>query len=464
MRRDALRYHPALMFIPAVLFLELLLLGAIIISRRPKLLVPAVVALLPIEFFGALLHEQGAVLAGSLANPGKLLMAATVLTVAYRERHDLSRLFPPSSLVVPLLALLAVMILAVSWADALVPPNAVIILPLYVAFVFAAPTLIEDRRDVERILGAFLLAAVVLALLAIGQRAGFFNWREALVRATGSGYRSNATFADPNILARFLAIALTLAGGLVLATGPRRLTLYLAAPTMLLGSLAIVATASRSGWLMLVLCAAVVALLAPVDRWTKAKLTAGGGVALGALLGFLLVQGGEYAERVATLANMTELLGARQGLIHAGWAMFLDSPFVGVGAGNYQRSLLANYLDLVPLWQIATLSHTSAVTVLAEMGIVGVALFGLVGARVAVTMASTYAACRTAWARVVCAWLIAATLGVFLQSQSEGRLIEEPFLWVLLALIVAIETRPTLLGDATTGDGPSAPSPRPLTG
>lgn len=448
------------MFIPAILLIESLLLAAILLSRRPKLLVPAVVALLPVEFAGALLHQQGAELAGSLANPGKLLMVATVLVAAYRERHDLSRLFPPSRLVVPLLALFAVMILAVTWSDSLVPPNAIIILPLYVAFVFAAPTLIEDRRDVERILGAFLLATIVLALLAIGQRGGLFNWREALVRADGTGYRSNATFADPNILARFLAISLALAGGLVLATGPRRLTIYLAVPAIGLGALAIIATASRSGWLMLVFCAAVVVLMAPVDRWTKAKLSAGGAVALGALLGFLLVQGGEYAQRVATLTDMTELLGARQGLIRAGWAMFLDNPVVGVGAGNYQRSLLVNYLDLVPLWQLATLSHTSVITVLAEMGIVGAALFGLVGARIAVAMAAAYRASRSPWSRLVCAWLVAATLGIFLHSQSEGRLIEEPFLWVLLALAVAIETRPLLLAGATIDASPDEKAAR----
>lgn len=444
------------MFIPAILLIELLALGAILASRRPKLLVPAVVALLPIEFVGALLHEQGAELVGSLANPGKLLMAATVVVAAYRERHNPSRLFPPSRLVVPLIALLTVMILAVTWSDRLVPPNAVIILPLYVSFVFAAVTLVEDRQDVERILGAFLLATVLLAALAILQRGGIFAWREALVREGGTGYRSNATFADPNILARFLAISIALAGGLVLATGARRLTLYLAVPAIALGSLAIIATASRSGWLMLVLCAAVVVLLAPVDRWTKTKITAGGAVTLGALLGFLLVQGGEYAQRVATLTDATELLGARQGLIRAGWAMFLDNPLVGVGAGNYQRSLLFNYLDLVPLWQLATLSHTSVITVLSELGIVGAALFGLVGVRVAVTMISAYASARSPWSRLVCAWLVSAVLGVFLHSQSEGRLIEEPFLWVLLALVVAVETRPVLLAGATIEANPAA--------
>ncbi|GAB4337219.1 MAG: hypothetical protein Kow0010_25280 [Dehalococcoidia bacterium] len=444
------------MFIPAILLIESLLLAAILLSRRPKLLVPAVVALLPVEFAGALLYEQGAELVGSLANPGKLLMAATVLVVAYRERHDLSRLFPSSRLVVPLLALLVVMVLAVTWSDRLVPPNAVVILPLYVAFVFAAPALIEDRCDVERILGAFLLATIVLALLAIGQRGGVFTWREALVRADGTGYRSNATFADPNILARFLAISLALAGGLVLVTGPRRLTLYLAVPAIGLGSLAIIATASRSGWLMLVLCAAVVIVMAPADRWTKVKLTAGGAVALGGLLGFLLVQGGEYAQRVATLTDATELLGARQGLIRAGWAMFLDNPVVGVGAGNFQRSLLFNYLDLVPLWQLATLSHTSVITVLSEMGIVGAALFGLVGIRIAVAMGSAYTRARSPWSRLVCAWLVAAVLGVFLHSQSEGRLVEEPFLWVLLALVVAVETRPLLLAGATADTGSEA--------
>ena len=50
------------------------------------------------------------------------------------------------------------------------PPNGVFIMPMYVAFVFVAPSLIEDRHDLERIVAAFLIAAGLVSVLAIGQR------------------------------------------------------------------------------------------------------------------------------------------------------------------------------------------------------------------------------------------------------------------------------------------------------
>jgi hypothetical protein len=37
-------------------------------------------------------------------------------------------------------------------------------------------------------------------------------------------------------------------------------------------------------------------------------------------------------------------------------------------------------------------------------------------------------------------WLGVALLGILLQSQSEGRLLDEPYVWLLLALVIAFET------------------------
>jgi hypothetical protein len=37
-------------------------------------------------------------------------------------------------------------------------------------------------------------------------------------------------------------------------------------------------------------------------------------------------------------------------------------------------------------------------------------------------------------------WLGISLLGILLQSQSEGRLLDEPFVWLLLALVIAFET------------------------
>ena len=206
---------------------EAVLLGVVLLKREPKLLLPAVVFFLPIEVFEVLAFESagedgGLGLIGGFLNPGQNLMVVTVLTGVVRYRHEPAKLFPNSSMIVPFAALLLVMLVGVGWSDSLIPINGILYLPVYIAFIFVAPVFIEDRRDVERIVGAFLIAAGLLALLAVVQRGvGVFAWREVLVFSDGVSYRANATFGDPNILARFISISLALAGGLILATGPR---------------------------------------------------------------------------------------------------------------------------------------------------------------------------------------------------------------------------------------------------
>ena len=435
-----------MIFLALLLSAEVAVLCAAVILREPKLLIPAVVLGLPIEYVGTqalgTLSEGG--LSGAvraLLNPGKAAMLATILAGVFRARNNPRQLFPDSAVIVPIVALLAIVVLGVAWSDSLKPENSILIMPMYVAFVFVAPSLIEDRRDVERIVGAFLLIAAMLALVAISQRIfHVFNWREILVQSDDYSYRSNATFADPNNLARYFAVSMSLAVGLLLSTGPRRQTVYLAIPALALCSAGIVATASRSGWLMLVFCTFLVVLVSPISRYTKGKLVFGSAGALTAMLALLLFQGGTDAERVKSLASGVQVIGQREFLIKAGWQMFKDSPFIGVGSGNYQHALVVSYLDLIPSWARTTLSHTSLVSLLAELGIVGMLAFLLVVVRVGISIVRAYFTTAVEYNRLIIGWLGASMIGILLVSQSEGRLLDEPYLWLILAMFVALET------------------------
>jgi len=420
---------------------------ALAIYRDPKLLIPLVVIGLPIEYFGTesldTLGESG--IGGAiraLLNPGKAAMLATVVVGVMRLRWEPRRLIPDSSLLLPVFGFLALMFLGVLWSDTLKAPNQVLILPLYVAFLVVAPSMIEDRRDLERIFGAFLLVTIGLSLLALAQRvSGVFNWRYILIQADEVTYRSNATFADPNHLARYLAVSITLAVGLILLTGPRRMTLYLAIPAVVLGLAASVATASRSGWLMVLFCGFLMVLFSPISRYTRARILGAGAVFVLALVVITLAQGGNEAERIRSLTDSTLVLGLREFLIKAGWAMWEDNPLVGVGSGNFQRALTTSYIDILPVWARTTLSHTSLISLLAELGIVGIAMFALVTIKTAIVVVRTRLRAADPYVKMTITWLGIALLGILLQSQSEGRLIDEPYIWLLLAMVVACETQ-----------------------
>ncbi|GIW19013.1 MAG: hypothetical protein KatS3mg064_2170 [Tepidiforma sp.] len=457
-----------------VVFVQAALLAAVIILREPKLLIPAVVIGLPFEYLQTetvgMLGEGGVGGAiRAMLNPGKAAMAATIAVAAWRARYEPRRLFPRSGVLLGVLVIVALSILGLGWADAQRPNNATLILLMYAAFVFAAPSLVEDRRDLERIIAAFFLAAIGLSVLAVAQRVlGVFQWRAVLVQSDAYSYRSNATFADPNNLARFLAITMALAAAAILALGPRRLTVYLAVPALLLSAPALIATASRSGWLGMLMACFLVVLLAPVARYTKLRITAAAFGTLGALLGILLLQGGSDAQRVRSLAHGVDaVLGVRQFLIRAGWEMFKDNPLFGVGTGGFQNALLLVYNWVMPYWAKTSLSHTSFISILAEWGLLGVAAFGFFAARAGGAAVRVYRAARDPFQRMLGGWLIAAFVEILFQSQSEGRLFEEPYLWLLLALAAALEmgaaAREPAPGPepAAADDAPAAPAAPP---
>lgn len=426
----------------------------LILLRDPKLLIPLVVLGLPIEYFGTQTLDDlgegglsGAVRA--LLNPGKLAMLLTIAVGAFRFRNDPAKLIPNTSLALPIVGLTVVTFLGLGWSDSLKPTNALLIMPMYAAFLLVAPAFIEDRRDVERIIGAFLIAAIALSALAIAQRLiGVFNWRTVLIQSDATTYRSNATFGDPNHLARYLSITVAMAAGLVLATGPRRQTLYLAIPAIGLGLMAIVATASRSGWILVVLCGFLVVLWAPIARNTKVRLIGTAAALVGGVVLISLAQGGANAERLKTLTDASAVLGLREFLIKAGWAMFKDSPLVGVGTGNFPHALEISYIRILPEWARTTLSHTSLISTMAEQGIVGLAMFTFVSLRVGITIVRAYMRTKVPYDRLLVAWLGSSLFGIVLHSQSEGRLLDEPYLWLLLALVVAVETGRTAVRGA----------------
>lgn len=437
-----------------VLVLQLAVLVAVVIFREPKLLIPCVVLGLPFEYAATqsldTLGEGGAGgVVRTLLNPGKAAMLATVVIGILRARHNPRVLLPDSAIALPLVVLLLVVLLGVAWSDS-GPSNAVLIMPMYVAFVFVAPSLIEDRRDLERIVIAFLAAASLLSAVAIAQRvAGVFQWRAILIQSDDYSYRSNAFFADPNNLARFLAIAMALAAGMILVSGPRRLTVYLAGPMLAISAVGIVTTASRSGWLGMLLASFLVVIMSPIRGYTKVRLTTVAFGGLGFVLFLLFLQGGTNAERVKSLASGFELLGQRSFLIRGGWEMWKDNPLVGVGSGNYQHTLLVSYLWTLPWWAKTTLSHTSFISILAELGIVGVGIIVLFAVRVVVACRSAFKLTNHRYSRLMVAWCAASFVEILFQSQSEGRLLEEPFLYLLFAILIALE-----LGAGARGPDP----------
>lgn len=287
-------------------------------------------------------------------------------------------------------------------------------------------------------------------------------------------YRVNGIFWDPNVFARYLIVCGLLAGALWLAAGACRRVGAGGAPTtagaapagsaaaagdclglplwsrwLVLGllpmAMALYFTYSRSGWLVAVLAVA----LAAWSRlgWKRALAVL---VVLTLVLtaSLLLVRSPRYRKTTMQLFEATlgivkngrlelatpvnKLTGGRYGLVEGGLAMFAARPVAGWGLGSFPTV----YPEYRPPDAPSALreSHNSAVTVAAEMGAIGLAL--LAWTIVIVVRLVWQSFIESEGARHVFATAVAGGLfAILAHSFLYAALIEDPFTWVLAALI-----------------------------
>ncbi len=304
--------------------------------------------------------------------------------------------------------------------------------------------LVDDRQARRRAWTAFLISGLGVAVLGFGLYVTHHTiWTPNPVVAN----RLNITFADPNITARFLTMC---AAAAVLLFSARRAPTWLTLATGAACAVVVPMTYSRSG-LALFIVFMVVAAAFSVD-WRRAA-----AVSLALLVVFALsteinpATRQRAADAEATLLALAGTKAAtssggaataggdtfafqdnRKYLIAAGLKMFEDHPVAGVGFGGYEHALTTTYRRFIPadLPNPDIVSHTVFVTIAAEEGVLGLAL--ILGFLVQLGR-EVYATRRNVWVMVPAATILC----IVLYSQFEARFIEEPYLWLSLALLYA---------------------------
>ena len=115
--------------------------------------------------------------------------------------------------------------------------------------------------------------------------------------------------------------------------------------------------------------------------------------------------------------------------------MFLDHPLFGVGLDSYKDALQGPYRHF--LAGSIVQSHTSVITVMSELGILGLIVLGMFLHRFGQLSWRLYT-CGSFEDRTLVAGLVGVSLAIFVSSLTEGRLFEEPYLWLVLGLMVAL--------------------------
>jgi hypothetical protein len=359
--------------------------------------------------------------------PLYLVLAAGALALAIELARGAELRPLPSLVAVPTAALVAVVGLSLLWSD---DPHEGSIRLIFFFFPFALlVAAVAQTALTEALLRA--LAVVLLVETALVAALGLWQeWRHGpfptddldATNAYASYFRVSGIFKDPSIYGRFLVLGVVLLLVLlwVRRIGPRT---GLALMAFLLVGLYF--SYSQSSFVALFAGALVVGLLAG-DRATRRVLAL-----TTAIVGVLVVVGvaaalvnGESSKRVSS---------DRLHLVSLTWPVFVDHPVAGVGIGA--QNLASSRLEDARGRRNA--SHTTPLTVAAELGLIGLAAYA--GFLYSAGRASFLTLRRD---RALGLALLGFLTVLFVHSFAYSGFFEDPFTWFVLALAGACLAAP----------------------
>ena len=283
-----------------------------------------------------------------------------------------------------------------------------------------------DAQLVRRCLELVAVLALIFAVIGFWEEATgtvLLNSKLVANNQVHLYFTVNSVFFDPDIFGRFLALAMIL-GVAVLIYGrrPRDVLASAAVLAVLWGCL--VLTLSRSSLVALLLGMAVLAAL----RWRATK------AVVGVIVVVLVLGGIAVAVTPKTFGLNQGLNGASSGranLVSGGVSMFGDRPIWGYGSGSFQ----AEYAKQNGGCGQVCASHTIAVTIAAEQGLIGLLPY------VALIVAAVITLFRGARGDPARAAVAAAFLALVLHTELYADFLEDPTTWALLAVGGALAHR-----------------------
>ncbi|MGH2837749.1 MAG: O-antigen ligase family protein, partial [Thermoleophilaceae bacterium] len=276
------------------------------------------------------------------------------------------------------------------------------------------------------VLGLALVFAVI-GFIEYETRTLLLNPKVIASNAFGSYFRVNSLFFDPNIYGRFLAEVMILVAAVVAWTARRRDIALLAIALAVLWA-ALVLTFSQSSFAALMAGLAVVAAF----RWSVrlVAMLAATAIAIGAIGGVvaLAVRGDIPSPREVNKATV-----GRSKLVTGGLELWTERPLLGYGSGSFQDEYKRKRNLTRP--NAVTASHTTPITVAAEQGVIGLALYAVL---VVVALTTLLSRVRSALPRVA---IGAAFVALVVHTMVYAAFLEDPLTWVLLAAGAALAAR-----------------------
>jgi hypothetical protein len=408
----------------------LLVLGsaAAVLVRRPALVPVAV--LLAAPFRPPLSFDSSGSFLVSIADDGRLgrllplyfVLAAAGTALAWRALRGRELRTLPTGVAAPAAAFFAFACLSLTWADDLeAGANLLVFFTLPFALLLATVARADFPDWVPKALAVAALAlASLFAVVGLWQAAThelfFYAPNLAVSNANTDYFRVTSLFGDPSLYGRHVVLGLGVALSLLATRRWKPWPLVALVALLWAGLYFSYSQSSMAALLVVILAIALVT----GDRRMR--------LAVGALALVAVLAGAAYgAVQLADGKSINRITSDRTERVEDTTRVIEDRPLSGVGIGGQPRASreLAHSDRPTPNF----VSHTTPLTVFAELGVVGLLLYAWLligGARMLLDVYRRDDALGLA--------LSASFLALFVHALFYSGFLEDPLTWFVLAL------------------------------
>jgi hypothetical protein len=361
--------------------------------------------------------------------PFYFVLTATVLALAYRVLRGLRPSPPPFLLALPLAAFVTFTAISFLWTWD--PRQGGIVLAFFV-FPFTAAFAIVARAPLASWLPRGLLATLVAlgaVFAAIGlwqaqTRTVFFARDVEVANAYTSFFRVTSLFKDPSLYGRYLVVPIAVLLVVILIRKGRTVDWVAAAILVAFLFWGLYYSYSQSSFVALFAVTFAVALLGVGRRLRLVLLVCAAVAAVGAAA---------YAAHAIEGRSTQEATSGRSRLVTVTLDAFAARPIAGVGVGGQPKASAEESGKGSPS---RNASHTTPLTILAELGMIGFALY------VWLLAATGWALYLIARADRALGFGLAAILGaIVVHSLLYAGFFEDPLTWGVIGLAAAALAR-----------------------
>jgi hypothetical protein len=405
-------------------------LGAAVLGRYPEAIPVALLAAAPFRIPVQVGAEEAFLLL-----PIYVVLAASVVALAYRMLRGERPAHLPLFLALPLAAFVALTAVSFLWTW---DDRAGGIALAFFFFPFTAVLAVVARTPVAPWLPRVLLVTLVAlgaAFAAIGiwqaqARTVFFARDVEVANAYTTFFRVTSLFKDPSLYGRYLVVPMAVLLVAILLRRGRQLDWIAAAAAVAFLFWGLFYSYSQSSFVALFVVTFAVAVVG-VGRRLRVLLLAAALVAT--------LAAGAYAAAAIEGRSARDVTSGRSRLVTVTLEAFRARPLAGVGVGGQPRASAQESGRGSPS---RNASHTTPFTVLAELGVAGFALY-------AWTLGAA------AWAlwllarrdRLLGIGLAAVLVALFVHALLYAGFFEDPVTWGVLALAAAVLARAAPAGE-----------------